>query len=97
MILPHVGSATNKTRGAMGDLQVENLGLHFAGKPVLTRVGRAPAPAAIPLGGAAASGPLAKGSRVIRSGFREEKRKNAIVAAAMTSSAASAKKLNLGT
>jgi lactate dehydrogenase-like 2-hydroxyacid dehydrogenase len=38
VILPHVGSATNETRGAMGDLQVENLRLHFAGKPVLTRV-----------------------------------------------------------
>jgi len=33
-----VGSATNETRGAMGDLQVENLRLHFAGKPVRTRV-----------------------------------------------------------
>ena len=38
VILPHVGSATNETRGAMGDLQVENLRLHFAGKPVRTRV-----------------------------------------------------------
>jgi hydroxypyruvate reductase len=38
VILPHVGSATNETRGAMGDLQVENLRLHFAAKPVLTRV-----------------------------------------------------------
>ena len=38
VILPHVGSATNETRGAMGDLQIENLRRHFAGKPVLTRV-----------------------------------------------------------
>jgi lactate dehydrogenase-like 2-hydroxyacid dehydrogenase len=38
VIFPHVGSATNETRGAMGDLQVENLRQHFAGKPVLTRV-----------------------------------------------------------
>jgi len=38
VILPHVGSATNETRGAMGDLQIENLRLHFAGRPVLTRV-----------------------------------------------------------
>ena len=38
VILPHVGSATNETRGAMGNLQIENLRLHFAGKPVLTRV-----------------------------------------------------------
>ena len=38
VVLPHVGSATNETRGAMGRLQIENLRLHFAGKPVLTRV-----------------------------------------------------------
>ncbi|MGE5130937.1 MAG: 2-hydroxyacid dehydrogenase [Sphingomonadaceae bacterium] len=38
VILPHVGSATNETRTAMGDLQIENLRLHFAGKPVRTRV-----------------------------------------------------------
>jgi lactate dehydrogenase-like 2-hydroxyacid dehydrogenase len=38
VIFPHVGSATNETRSAMGDLQVENLRLHFAGKPVRTRV-----------------------------------------------------------
>lgn len=36
--LPHVGSATVETRTAMGDLQIENLRLHFAGKPVRTRV-----------------------------------------------------------
>jgi lactate dehydrogenase-like 2-hydroxyacid dehydrogenase len=38
VLLPHVGSATVETRKAMGDLQVENLRLHFAGKPVKTRV-----------------------------------------------------------
>ena len=38
VLLPHVGSATNETRTAMGDLQVDNLVAHFAGKPVLTRV-----------------------------------------------------------
>jgi len=38
VLFPHVGSATSETRGAMGDLQVENLRLHFAGKPVRTRV-----------------------------------------------------------
>jgi lactate dehydrogenase-like 2-hydroxyacid dehydrogenase len=38
VLLPHVGSATQETRKAMGDLQIENLRLHFAGKPVRTRV-----------------------------------------------------------
>ncbi len=38
VLLPHVGSATQETRTAMGDLQVDNLVAHFAGKPVLTRV-----------------------------------------------------------
>jgi lactate dehydrogenase-like 2-hydroxyacid dehydrogenase len=38
VLLPHVGSATVETRKAMGDLQVENLRLHFAGKPVKTRI-----------------------------------------------------------
>ena len=38
VVVPHVGSATIETRTAMGDLQVENLVLHFAGKPVRTRV-----------------------------------------------------------
>jgi len=38
VLYPHVGSATVETRTAMGDLQVENLRLHFAGKPVRTRV-----------------------------------------------------------
>jgi hydroxypyruvate reductase len=38
VIFPHVGSATMETRKAMGDLQIENLRLHFSGKPVRTRV-----------------------------------------------------------
>jgi hydroxypyruvate reductase len=38
VIFPHVGSATVETRKAMGDLQIENLRLHFAGKSVKTRV-----------------------------------------------------------
>jgi lactate dehydrogenase-like 2-hydroxyacid dehydrogenase len=38
VLLPHVGSATVETRTAMGNLQVDNLLAHFAGKTVLTRV-----------------------------------------------------------
>ncbi len=38
VLFPHVGSATTETRTAMGNLQVDNLIAHFAGKPVLTRV-----------------------------------------------------------
>jgi lactate dehydrogenase-like 2-hydroxyacid dehydrogenase len=38
VLFPHVGSATVETRKAMGDLQIDNLRRHFAGKPVLTRV-----------------------------------------------------------
>jgi lactate dehydrogenase-like 2-hydroxyacid dehydrogenase len=38
VLLPHVGSATHETRTAMGNLQVDNLVAHFAGRPVLTRV-----------------------------------------------------------
>jgi lactate dehydrogenase-like 2-hydroxyacid dehydrogenase len=38
VLLPHVGSATVETRTAMGNLQVDNLLAHFAGRPVLTRV-----------------------------------------------------------
>jgi hydroxypyruvate reductase len=38
VLFPHVASATQETRKAMGDLQIENLRLHFAGKPVKTRV-----------------------------------------------------------
>jgi len=38
VLQPHVGSATHATRKAMGDLTVDNLRAHFAGKPVLTPV-----------------------------------------------------------
>ena len=38
VLLPHVASATHETRQAMADLAVENLALHFAGKPVATLV-----------------------------------------------------------
>ena len=38
VLFPHVGSATLETRKAMGDLQIENLRLHFSGKPVKSRV-----------------------------------------------------------
>lgn len=38
VLLPHVGSATHKTRAAMGDLVVKNLRAHLAGEPLLTPV-----------------------------------------------------------
>jgi lactate dehydrogenase-like 2-hydroxyacid dehydrogenase len=38
VLSPHQGSATNKTRVAMGDLVVANLAAHFAGKPLLSPV-----------------------------------------------------------
>jgi len=38
VLFPHVASATVETRKAMGDLQIENLRRHFAGKPVLTPI-----------------------------------------------------------
>ena len=38
VLFPHVASATVETRRAMGDLQVENLHLHLAGKPVKTPI-----------------------------------------------------------
>lgn len=38
VLLPHIGSATHATRGAMGQLVVDNLKAHFAGKPLLTPV-----------------------------------------------------------
>lgn len=38
VLLPHLGSATRETRGAMGQLVVDNLRAHFAGKPLLTPV-----------------------------------------------------------
>jgi len=38
VLQPHVGSATHETRMAMGQLTVDNLIAHFAGKPPLTPV-----------------------------------------------------------
>ncbi len=38
VLQPHVGSATHGTRGAMGQLVIDNLAAHFAGRPLLTRV-----------------------------------------------------------
>lgn len=38
VLQPHMGSATVETRRAMGDLVVDNLRAHFAGRPLLTPV-----------------------------------------------------------
>jgi lactate dehydrogenase-like 2-hydroxyacid dehydrogenase len=38
VVLPHVGSGTYETRKSMGKLVRDNLGSHFAGKPLLTPV-----------------------------------------------------------
>ncbi len=38
VLQPHQGSATIETRKAMGDLVIDNLAAHFAGRDVLTRV-----------------------------------------------------------
>jgi lactate dehydrogenase-like 2-hydroxyacid dehydrogenase len=38
VLLPHVGSATQETRAAMGQLVLDNLAAHFSGKPLLTPV-----------------------------------------------------------
>lgn len=38
VLQPHVGSATHATRAAMGQLVVDNLKAHFAGRPLLTPV-----------------------------------------------------------
>ena len=38
VLSPHQGSATEKTRAAMGDLVVRNLAAHFAGDPLLTPI-----------------------------------------------------------
>ncbi|MPZ11255.1 MAG: 2-hydroxyacid dehydrogenase [Kiloniellaceae bacterium] len=38
VLQPHAASATHETRRAMGDLVVDNLRAHFAGRPVLTPV-----------------------------------------------------------
>jgi hydroxypyruvate reductase len=38
VLLPHLASATRETRAAMGQLMIDNLKAHFAGKPLLTPV-----------------------------------------------------------
>lgn len=38
VVLPHVGSATRETRGAMGQLVLDNLEAHYAGRALVTRV-----------------------------------------------------------
>ena len=38
VLSPHQGSATHKTRWAMGDLVVRNLKAHFAGEPLISPV-----------------------------------------------------------
>ena len=38
VLLPHVGSATSETRGAMAQLVLDNLEAHFQGRPLLTAV-----------------------------------------------------------
>ncbi|QDL93415.1 2-hydroxyacid dehydrogenase [Paroceanicella profunda] len=38
VLSPHQGSATYKTRAAMGQLVVDNLAAHFAGKPLISEV-----------------------------------------------------------
>jgi lactate dehydrogenase-like 2-hydroxyacid dehydrogenase len=38
VLFPHVGSASNETRFAMGMLQVDNIRALFAGKPLLSPV-----------------------------------------------------------
>ncbi len=38
VLLPHVGSATRETRGAMADLVLRNLAAHFSGKELITPV-----------------------------------------------------------
>ncbi len=38
VLSPHQGSATTKTRKAMGDMVVDNLAAHYAGRPLLSQV-----------------------------------------------------------
>jgi lactate dehydrogenase-like 2-hydroxyacid dehydrogenase len=38
VLQPHVGSASHQTRTAMGQLVIDNLAAHFAGRPLLTPV-----------------------------------------------------------
>ena len=39
IVQPHHGTATLETRGAIGQLVIDNLSAHFAGRPLLTPVG----------------------------------------------------------
>ena len=39
IVQPHHGSATIETRTAIGQLMIDNISAHFAGKPLLTPVG----------------------------------------------------------
>lgn len=45
VLLPHIGSATMETRGAMGRMVIENLLAHFGGRPLKTPVGAEGPPA----------------------------------------------------
>ena len=38
VLMPHTGSATHQTRTRMGDLMIDNLLAHFAGRPLPTPV-----------------------------------------------------------
>jgi lactate dehydrogenase-like 2-hydroxyacid dehydrogenase len=38
VLMPHTGSATHETRAAMGNLVIDNLLVHFSGRPLLTPV-----------------------------------------------------------
>jgi lactate dehydrogenase-like 2-hydroxyacid dehydrogenase len=38
VLMPHTGSATHETRAAMGNLMIDNLLAHFAGRPLPTPV-----------------------------------------------------------
>ena len=38
IVQPHQGSATVETRTAIGQLMIDNISAHFAGKPLLTPV-----------------------------------------------------------
>lgn len=38
VVLPHIGSATRETRGAMGQLVLDNFEAHYAGRALVTRV-----------------------------------------------------------
>ena len=38
VLSPHIGTLTHDTRRAMGDLTVDNLHAHFAGRALLTPV-----------------------------------------------------------